>query len=452
MRANLGIPMTLKTIANATNGVAISDRDTLIKSITTDSRVVEGGDLFIGIKGVNFDGSDYAFEAKKSGAYVLSSSIKHSDIFHTDTGCALLSLARYYSKTLPYLLYRIGITGSVGKTTTKEFLKILLSESYVTHASSGNFNNLIGLPMSVLSASENTRIMIMEMGMNHAGEISRLSSCLCPDIALITNIGTSHIGNLGSRESIAKAKLEITDGMDGGVLLIPDDEPLLKHEKNKKRFSFTDKYSDYFMESESDGGVSIYKNGKLYAESVFRVTGEHHKKCLLAAASAAIESGLSGDDLALGISQISDDNTRQNVFHREKYCFYTDFYNASRESVSAFIRNAQSMDFKGKKSLLLGDILELGHMSDEIHFEIGKSISPLVFSNLFVFGKNILQVRRGAIENGFPENRIFVNTDVDNFALSAMQIREVCENGDVIFMKASRGLRLERILNCFKEN
>ena len=448
MRIDLGRPMTLEEIAYATGGAKCGE-DAIIKSITTDSREAKLGDLFIAIKGDNFDGSDYGLDVKNKGGFVLSNCHLYSDILHPNGTDALLSLAAYYSKTLPYILYRIGITGSVGKTTTKEFLNILLSESYITHASKGNFNNQIGMPMSILSAENNTQVLLMEMGMNHIGEISKLSRCLRPNMGIITNIGTAHIGNLGSRESIAKSKLEITDGMDNGLLFIPAEEPLLGCKKNCVRFSFTNKSANYFIERGPDNAVLIFKSGKLYTNAKFDIVGEHNLKCLLYAASIAIEMGVLPEELSHRIHLLSEDNIRQSKFYRENLCFYTDFYNASRESVLSFIKSAETIQSVGKKSLLLGDILELGDMSDEIHFEIGKAISHQTFSNLFLFGNHISNVRLGAIENGFTPEKIFVNYNTSDPILSAMQIRQNCQENDVIFMKASRGLKLERILDCF---
>ena len=448
MRIDLGRPMTLEEIAYATGGLKQS-QNAIIKSITTDSREVEKGDLFIAIKGDKFDGADYALEVKNKGGFVLSNPPSYTDILHPNGNDALLSLATYYIKTLPYILYKIGITGSVGKTTTKEFLNILLSESYITHASKGNFNNQIGMPMSILSAENNTQILLMEMGMNHPGEISKLSRCLNPNIGIITNIGTAHIGNLGSRENIAKAKLEITEGMDNGMLFMPAEEPLLSYKKRCVRFSFTDKNADYFIEQKTDNTISIFKSGKLYTDAKFDIPGEQNLKCLLCAASIAIEMGVSPEELCGRVSLISNDNIRQSIIYRENLCFYTDFYNASRESVLAFIKSAETIQSAGEKSLLLGDILELGDMSDEIHFEIGRAISYKTFSNLFLFGNHISNIRLGAIEIGFPPGRIFVNSNATDPLLSAMQIRQNCHTNDTIFMKASRGLKLERILDCF---
>ena len=452
MRIKLGHPMSLGSIAEATGGTIKTDKNILINAVTTDSRELQNSDLFIAVKGMNFDGINFVSEVKKRGGFVLSSSPQFSDIFHSDSGAALLSFASFYIKTLPYLLYKIGITGSVGKTTTKEFLKFLLSNHFVTHASSGNFNNKIGMPMSVLSADYNTQILIGEMGMNKPFEIAALSKAMMPDIALITNVGTAHIGNLGSRENIAKAKLEITEGMNDGILIIPDDEPLLRCDKRQVKFSFTDKKADYFLDSDTDDNIFIYKEGQLYSHAKIQIKGEPNKKCLLQAASVAIELGLSGEELSKRMSSIPDVITRQNEFFLENRYFYTDYYNASRESVLAFIKTARYIDFKGEKNLLIGDILELGNLSETIHLEIGRAISSSIFSNLFLFGKQVESVRRGAIENGFDSNRIFVNSDPSNPLSSVIQIRQFTKCGSMIFMKGSRAMQLERILDFFKKN
>lgn len=450
MRIKLGNPMSLGTIAEATCGALKNDKNIPIKAVTTDSRELQKSDLFIAIKGSNSDGKNYVSEVKKRGGFVLSSSEKFSDILHENSIAALHSFASFYIKTLPYLLYKIGITGSVGKTTTKEFLKILLQDSFVTHASSGNFNNQIGMPMSVLSAEINTQILIAEIGMNRPLEIAALSRILMPDIALITNVGTAHIGNLGSRENIAKAKLEITEGMNDGLLIIPDNEPLLISDKRQPRFSFTDKNADYFLDSDSLGNICIYKKGRPYSRAKLQINGEPNKKCLLQAAAIAIELGLSKDELSQRMSLISEDNIRQNRFLLGNRHFYTDFYNASRESMLAFIRMACDTRFDGEKNLFIGDILELGDMSDKIHLEIGRAIPVDSFSNLFLFGNHIEAIRRGAIENGFKPERIFVNSDILNHRLSAIQIHQLTNDGSMIFMKGSRAMRLEKILEFFR--
>lgn len=450
MRIELGIPMSLQEIAAITGGQPKLIENSLITHICTDSREVRPKDLFIALCGRRFDGADYVVSAKRNEAFILSSTAETSDIFHLDTRRALIDLATYYVKNLPYLLYKIGITGSVGKTTTKEFLKILLSEKYKLHASAGNFNNEIGLPLSVLSAKKNTEVLVMEMGMNSRGEISRLSKCLCPNIAVITNIGSAHIGRLGSKEQIAEAKLEILDGMNKGKIIVPKEEKLLFHLNRKITFSTVDKEADIYLENNKNCGINIYKKTECLCSASFALPEEHHLKCLAAAVSVALESGLSPNELSQRTSHISGDITRQKDFFAEKYHFYVDCYNASRESMLATIKEFSQKKTKESKSLLLGEILELGDSREKIHIEVGESLSSKTIQRLFLYGKHAEEIGRGAVKSGFPSDRIYLNSNTDEPSFTAEQIRKYCDEGEHIFVKGSRGLRLERVVDCFK--
>lgn len=451
MRIELGIPLRLSKIASAISGQLVCKQDAEITHISTDSRETKAGDLFIALRGKNYDGADYTDSASEKGAFILSSVKCKSDIFHVDTRQALLDLAAFYAQNLPYLLYKIGITGSVGKTTTKEFLKTLLSEKYITHASAGNFNNEIGLPLSILTAKKNTQILLMEMGMNGRGEISRLSKCLRPDIAVITNVGTAHIGRLGSREEIAKAKLEIIDGMNGGKVIVPKEEPLLANAPNKSTFSTLEKDADLYIKREKGKDVLLYKNGELLCTSTFALKEEHHLRCLAAAVAVAIKTGFSADELSHAIPLISKYNTRQKEVLTKGYHFYDDCYNASRESMLAAIYEFQKRENTGKRSLLLGEILELGERRFDIHFEIGASISPRKTDRLFLFGEHAEEIGIGSTKNGFPPERIYLNRNTERPEITADQIKRHCETGEHILIKGSRGVRLERILQYFTD-
>ncbi len=449
MRIELGMPMPLPEIAEATSARIKCDKSPLITHICTDSREVRSGDLFFALRGEKYDGADYVDSARKNGAYILSSLAEKSDIFHPDTRRALLDFAAYFAKTLPYLLYKIGITGSVGKTTTKEFLKILLSEKYKTHASKGNFNNEIGLPLSIISSKQDTQILLMEMGMNNRGEISRLSKCLCPDIAAITNIGSAHIGRLGSREEIARAKLEILDGMKDGKIIVPKEEKLLSHLDNKITFSTAEKNANIYLKKDQNSSINIYKQGAYLCSASFSLTEEHHLKCLAAAVGIAIEAGLSAEEISRSVSKISRLNIRQNDFYAEKYHFYVDCYNASRESMLAAIKEFSLKETEEPKSLLLGEILELGESRTKIHIEVGESISPKAIDRLFLYGKHAGEIGIGAIKGGFPENQIYINLSIDDPSRTARQIRESCKDGEHILVKGSRGVKLEQVIDCF---
>ena len=228
MRIRLDIPLTLGEIAEACSGVCKEElKGTPVEYLSTDTRELCPEDLFVAIKGEKFDGNDYVGKAIELGAIPLSSVETDVGITVTDSSLSLIGLARLYKSKLPNLKKVCGITGSIGKSTTKEFAAIIISEHFSVTKSIGNFNNAVGMCLSILSANKNTEVLILEMGMNAHGEISLLSKTAEPDIAVITSVGTSHIGRLGSREEIARAKLEILDGMKEGKLIVPADEALL---------------------------------------------------------------------------------------------------------------------------------------------------------------------------------------------------------------------------------
>ena len=448
MRIRLEIPLTLKDIAFGMKGDIQCQDNPTIEYVSTDSREIKPGDLFIPLMGDHFNGENYVSDILSKGCFAVSEKNAKAHIRVENTRAALLNFASFYNKTLPYILYRVGITGSVGKTTTKEFLKILLSAYYKTHANEGNLNNEIGLPLSLLSAPLDTEALILEMGMNHRGEIGRLSKCLCPNAAIITNIGSSHIGNLGSKENIAKAKIEILEGMTGGKIYVPMEEKLLQNIENKATISLDNKYADFYLASKNDE-IIIYKNGYEYITERFAFKEKHLQKCLLFACALATDIGVQPAILSQAISSISKHNIRQTMFSAQNYLFYADFYNASPESILASFDSIKNIEIKGKKHLLLGDVLELGEMSEEIHYKIGKSIPKDLFAEIFLFGDFAEQTMSGAISAGFLKSKIHTNPLLHRPDITAMQIKTYCSKGDLILMKASRGIKLERVLSYF---
>ena len=449
MRVKLGIPLSLQQIAKDCGGEIRRTENLLITHISTDSREINNSDLFIAISGNRYNGANFIDQAKQGGALILSSNEDKSDIFHQNTRQALLNLAANYIGYLPYLLYKIGITGSVGKTTTKEFLKKILSQKYSTHASEGNFNNEIGMPMSVLSAPIETEILVMEMGMSGPGEISLMSKCLAPDLGIITNIGSAHIGLLGSRENIAKAKMELSHGIKNGKIIVLKDEELLSKLENKITCSTTDITADYCIKRTSNSKVNIYVNGQEYCTSNFALHEDHHLKCLASAVSATLLCGITEEQLGQGISSISLDNTRQTLFSAENLIFHNDCYNASLESMIAAIKEFVLSTPEGKRSLLLGDVLETGNMREAIHNEIGECVSGSNINYLFLFGPNAFEIANGAIKFGFPDERISIISDISKTSDMADLIKRLCPTGEHILVKASRAIGLERILEHF---
>lgn len=443
----LGIPLTLKEIAASVGGITHSNN--IINYITTDSREIVDGDLFIALDGKRNDGENYVYETIKKGAIPMSKSEYRNGITVVDTRAALLLLAEYYANRLENIRQKIAITGSVGKTTTKEFLRVILSKSYLTHASYGNYNNEIGMPLSILSAPANTEMLICELGMNHSGEIRKMANVLRPDIAIITNIGSSHIGNLGSREAIAKAKLEICENMINGVTLVPHSEPLLSSVNNAVTFSTSEADADFYLTNNEDKKITIYNSGKKFLSTDFIFNDAHLLTCLLIAVAAASLSGASAHNIKAGISEISGENIRQNLIRCKNFNFYIDFYNSSAESLFAALSSLNKLNNFPKKSALIGDILELGEFAESIHYEIGRQICKYNLHRLYLFGPLSKHIMKGALKSNFPLERIFINDDVDAPSITVRQIRENSHADEVILMKASRSLKLERILNAF---
>ncbi len=449
MRIKLDIPLDTQEIALATKG--ISDRKETVSYIVTDSREAKKNDLFIALKGERFNGEDFIDDAINKGALPLSSEKRNPGIIVSDTTQSLLDIAKYYKTKLKKLIKTIAITGSVGKTTTKEFLKVILSSAYKVHATPGNMNNEIGLPLTVLSARSDTEILILEMGMNHSGEIKRMSEAISPDIAIITNIGTAHIGNLGSRENIAKAKLEITSGNSNCIMIVPFEEKLIPYLNSNITFSTSRKEADYCIESNKSNLFSIYSSGELISQQSLFFSDRHLYECLSSAVACASEIGTPKEQVIRGISMISSVNIRQRLITKGNLSFISDCYNASFESVIAAIDSLKRIEGYSAKSLVLGDILELGDLSKRIHKKIGENISSLDFTSLYLIGSHAKYIYDGAVACGFAKDRIYYNPNLDKPEITASQIKRNAIVGEILLLKASRSVRLERILDYFDD-
>lgn len=445
MRITLSIPLSVSEVAGALGSKGWGLRDEKIFFISTDTREAKAGDLFFALSGKLESGENYVTEELCKRLFVVTTKSFANSITVSDTKEALLKLCAFYLGKLKKLKYKVAITGSVGKTTTKEFTRVLTSGSYLTHGSEGNFNNEIGVPLTVFSAPKDTELLITEVGMNHAGEISRISKALSPDIALITNIGTAHIGNLGSRENIAKAKLEILDGMAGGVLIAPKNEPLLLPFADKT-FSISDASANLFVTKNE-----IYEDGRFSAKHEFSLRGEHFLFCLSSALAVSRELNIDFSTLVDRIYRISDDNTRQKITSVGSFYILEDYYNASIESIEADFRLLASYTDYGKRSALLGDILELGDMTEEIHRRVGKLAKDYKLDKLYLFGGFSKHYREGAISSGFDETRIFINEDNDNIDLTKEQIQTNSSPNEIILFKASHAMQLWRIADALKK-
>lgn len=458
MRAELEIPLSINEIISAIGGfttVHWDDRE--ITAITTDTREMKNGDLFIALQGDKYSGESFCSEAASISAICISKSYEDG-ILVPDTESALCNIASLYRKKLRKLKNVIAITGSVGKTTTKEFLKTLLSGKKV-HASKGNYNNHIGVAHTILSCPADTEILIAEMGMNHIGEIKESSLMLRPDIAIITKIGTAHIGNLGSRQMIARAKMEITEGLsENGLLIIPYGDPDIKPNCRYKTVSInTDEADLAFLpiEASKNGTRFLLKQKNLFSSIGFVSIFGIGNLCSLAFALAcAIELGVDYKKLSMHLLLISNENTRQNIMYWRNRCIIDDAYNASLESIISafdFLRF-----FPGRHCSVLGDVLELGAQTEAIHFKIGAEAFAYKIDLLFLFGNYAPFIAKGAICAGMEQSRIFINNDINAPEITEKCIKEQTREGDVILFKASHrsdlSSMIERIKECGKDS
>ena len=451
MRITTELPITLGFIKEALGQSAtFTDFKRRINAITTDTREISKNDIFIALGGENFDGENFVNDAKLKGAYTISSKTKDSDILVKNTKSALLDLAEAYKENLN-IVHTVAVTGSVGKTTTKNILSSLLSHKYKVHATYKNLNNEIGVPITIFSTPKDTEVLVIEAGMNHSGELFGISKCIKPDIAIITKIGTAHIGNFGSREKIAQAKSEIAAGMTSQNILIPYGETLLYGLLNFYTFSTENEKADYYLSVRSvlENKITFsYKCDRFYIENAeINALALHLPECLGFAISAMEKLAFDKDDIIEAINK-TDFSGYDKKIKAGSNLIINDAYNSSMEAVFLAIKTLNA--YKGTRSALIGDMLELGNFSEELHYEIGRALAKANISKLYLFGEYSEYIKKGALKEGFSKNSIFVNENTNEPEVTAEQIKRH-SFGEVILFKASRKLRLERIIEILSK-
>ena len=448
MRISLDSPLDIREICDALHTQAPgSALGKAIMAISTDTREAIDGDLFIALDGDNASGEDYVSEAISKGCIAISARHREGVISVKNTSDALLALAKLYKSNLN-IKHTVAVTGSVGKSTTVKFLSRILSKKYKVHSTAGNFNNHIGVPLTVLSAPADTEILVVELGMNHRGEISRLSKCIEPTLGIITAIGSAHIGNLGSREEIALAKLEIQDGMKDGSLLLPYGELLLSSVKNAKYVARESSLSSFSLNRETDTSYTLLSEYGSISGISFFDTRSHLVDDLALCISASQMLGLSKDEIISGVNAINESDIRQRFIVLNGYTVFDDSYNSSLESVIADLVYIKSL---GKPTgAFLGDVLELGDMSAEIHARIGKEAARIGIDHLYLYGRYADEIARGALSCGMKRQSIFINTELSSPEISVRHIKENHLTNEIILFKASHKLRLDKIADTLK--
>ncbi len=452
---------TVGMIAQAVGGTLYGDDNITVNALTTDSREATQGSMFVAIRGETTDGHLYISKAIELGAACIlcdtipSTSAQLPVICVKDTVKALGSFAAAYKRAIAPLT--IAITGSIGKTTTKEFVASVLSEHFKTLKTPGNFNNHIGLPLTMLSLEETDRAMVVEMGMSSRGEIEYLSSLANPKIAVITNIGTSHIEHLGSREGIRDAKMEIVRGMEpNGALILNGDEPLLANVEGAYYVSRHNPSAQFYIsnveQTENGSAFDLRVGGELYESIVIPAIGEHN--VLDAAYAFAVGSlvGMGEYEIRRGLMNFRQTGMRQNVYRVRDFWILEDCYNAAPESMQAALKVlAQVAAGKGGRRIaVLGEMREMGNYSETGHRNVGKAASELPVDLLYTFGQEASYIAQGALENGLSPKRITQYEDLNALEALAAELKKTVRSGDVLLFKASRAVALERVIAMLK--
>ena len=455
--------LRLKQILEITNGeLIIGNLNEICGNFSYDTRTIQKDDIYIGFKGEKIDGSIYWKDAFEKGAKAViianiqldEKNIKKykeegkSIIKVKDTVEAFGKIAKY--KRGLYNIPIVGVTGSVGKTSTKDIIASVVSQKYNTLKTEGNNNNHIGLPLTLLRL-RNEEAAIVEMGMNHLGEISYLSEIAKPTIAVITNIGTSHIGNLGSRENILKAKLEILEGMQEKKIIINNDNDLLHkwYEENKEKLSIItygiNNKSDIMannIEQGDEGSVFTCKTKQGEIKIEVPVGGEHFIYNAMCAVAVGKELNLTDDEIFKGIRNFELTKKRMEVIEiQNDITLINDTYNASLESISASLQYMNGLNNK-RKIAVLGDVLELGEFSKELHKKIGEEVVKNKIDLLICTGEDSKYVVENAITNGMPIENVYYEDNIKNVTI---RIEKEMKQGDVILLKASNGMKFYNI-------
>ena len=426
-------------------------KDVTFFGANNDTRKLEAGQLFVALQGAR-DGHDFIPAALEKGAAAVLCT--HCDgeypaIVVEDTRIALGDIARGERQRLGCKV--VGITGSVGKSTTKEMTAAVLKSTYRVGKSPVNHNNDIGLPMAILALPEDTQVAVLEMGMNHFGEIAYLSAIAKPDVSVIVNIGTMHIEHLGSREGILQAKLEILEGMDpNGSVILNGDEALLWNLHN----TMTD--ITYFGKQNSQCAVLSANIQSVEDKITFDamwdnivmpvklpMEGEHYVEDALAAVAVGWKLGVLPEKIGESLAAFENMQDRQEIYQAGGYTIIKDCYNAGPESMAAALAVLGSKP--GRKVAVLGEMLELGDCTPAEHYKVGRMAAEKA-DVVLAYGPNSERVLKGAITGGMSDTRVSAFEDRERLVAA---LKQQAHPGDVLLFKGSRGMRMELILEAF---
>ncbi|MBQ7152692.1 MAG: UDP-N-acetylmuramoyl-tripeptide--D-alanyl-D-alanine ligase [Clostridia bacterium] len=451
--------MKLSFVADVCGG-QLHGQDRAFASVCTDSREADGETLFVCLRGERTDGLLFVPQAAAAGCscFLCERELSCPGTTYVTVGdCtkALLTLAGKVRETYGGLT--VGVTGSVGKTTTKEMIAAVLSASGQVAKTESNFNSVIGTPLTLLSLSPSAPFRILEMGMSQAGEISSMSRAARPDIAVITNIGSSHLEMLGSRENIARAKLEICEGMsEKGTLICSGDEPLLENIEfggRIVRVSIKNSHADVFARICGTEGeetvLSVRFLEKRLDDIRVRALGAPALWGAAYACAVGIVAGLDEEDIRKGLASYVSCGSRQRMQKLRGINVLEDAYNAAPESVRAALDILSGMP--GKRAAVLADMYELGKDSEKMHRDTG-AYAAIKADCLVCFGKLAKTYAEGAAEAGMDRNKIFCVEDLERPDLVTKILEDNLQAGDSLLVKGSHAAAAQRVIAPWQEN
>lgn len=439
-------------------------------SICTDSRALKKGQIFWALKGEKFDGHGFANEVFKAGGYaaVVDESWMQGNAIPVnvyipvkDTNQALLDLARAYAAK--FRIPKVAVTGSNGKTTTKDMIARVLAKAGPTLSTQGNFNNQVGVPLTLFELKSQHRFAVIEMGTNHPGEIAPLSLCARPSIAVVTNIGYSHLEHFGSMEKIRDEKVTITAGFGGGkggrasdakgtrgsdpkgTLILNVDDPLLAEVKANSRQKLVTFGIDRGQIRPADltfddDGCASFRIGR--TDFRLHVPGRHNVYNALAAIAVGVQLRIPKAVIASALKSFVASKNRMQIKKLPGLTVLDDCYNANPSSMRSALITLGGMRAAGRRVAVLGDMLELGPDGESLHTEMGRYLVEMGVDELFTFGQLSRHINAGAREKGLPRQRAHHFSDFD---LMAEELLRLLAPGDVLLVKASRGMKLERV-------
>lgn len=451
--------LSIREIIAAVDGKLLSGRDDItVDSVSTNTRELSPGALFIPIKGDKFNGHDFIENAFEAGA-LATLTAEHDNIGLDqnrtyikvrETRVALQRLAAYYRSKFDIPV--VGVTGSVGKTSTKEMIASVLSEKFKVHKTSGNLNGQIGLPLTLLGLEAGHEVAVVEMGISEFNEMEALAEMARPSHAVLTNIGVTHIENLLTRENIFKEKFKITSFLrEEDYLFVNGDDDILCKTQGSADFNvisfgitnncmFT---ARNFSTKNETTRFEVLHDGAC-REFVLQTIGEHNVYNALVAIAIGLSMGMTLDEIQAGLSRFKNLNMRQSIHHLSDITLIDDTYNANPDSMKSALKVLAQLPKKGRKIAVLGDMLELGEMATALHEEVGRVAAQLGVDIIMTVGSLAEAIADGAAHTSTHTHMFNSNED------AVTCLKELIRPGDAVLVKGSRSMRMEEIVQEVK--